>query len=755
VIDLNYSGRQCLLDSPAAVQQDGLAVRKRRSGIRLRSSQLLSNAKSISVLSPTREETGQERNSPGFPPQTDFTGDTNLKPRIFQTTGSPQNFAASADSGDCASPTKLKLRLKDPFYTPEATSSGGGSWLGHDNKEEATVVGQTGSRRGTITGRSSRSSIPTTPSIWAAHEIGTTPYEGKHKANVTLKEQEVPESRQIGSAQSNRKARRPSIRVPQGLVSARIHGIITKDPGREPPTPGSRALVESTNLSSVNRRHQSQQDLPTPKHVSVKADPLARVSQEEDIASLASLAEVLDSEVVDAGETVSMLLTNMPNGNCTPTYTSEDQNLSFDVLDHRGTRSGTIAKGQKSIHVRTSDSTSTTGPHIVAQMAPITPQKTRFDSGGRRQRIMGSVKALAAKFDRSQPTAGHSTSPTKTPTQSRGLISSYTVNASPASKSQVSNTPDRSLQQVRNTQPAWRQTSVSPTKSDATIHRQSKRINETPEKPVSSIFRSTSKRNSAAASPRPTRLTVVQNAENKTPPAATCAELHKNAGTITTNMILASTTSTLLQNTGDGTTDVVPCEQSNITPMVSGRELEKSSESITSEAPTPFQIYISQPEALPVPVSPFRKLDETPRRRSASMLYALVQELERKLKVKVEEVERLKLELASRTDLDDLTARLRITQTDMEYWRYRAETAEGKLQALSEAEYGSGPGNFDGCHELEESDPGEHQVRKVLADVAELRHEMSMSFKGAAFENYRENDARHTTTEMVEGVSQD
>jgi hypothetical protein len=137
------------------------------------------------------------------------------------------------------------------------------------------------------------------------------------------------------------------------------------------------------------------------------------------------------------------------------------------------------------------------------------------------------------------------------------------------------------------------------------------------------------------------------------------------------------------------------------------------------------------------------------------MLYALVQELERKLKVKVEEVERLKLELASRTDLDDLTARLRITQTDMEYWRYRAETAEGKLQALSEAEYGSGPGNFDGCHELEESDPGEHQVRKVLADVAELRHEMSMSFKGAAFGNYRENDARHTTTEMVEGVSQD
>jgi hypothetical protein len=290
---------------------------------------------------------------------------------------------------------------------------------------------------------------------------------------------------------------RASSRVLESRVSSHARRIAASEPGQRLTLPVRSHRTSKSTLDDSRRRSARA----GASQFGSSKDPLTRVSREEDIASLATLARALDvldksteadvklgiaddsrsnndSLVVHApayrqpiaadaqsGSQASAIRHGPPNIHA-PSSDSKKLPNSERIIPQERQEHGTVSSlGQKSI---TPNNKSTVNP-----TSPKTPQQRQVVSStkGNYGPPRGNVKALAAKFNTADsppsvpPAAKSPTKSLRMDTQSRfespkdNLVAPYTTNPPSPTRSQKSGISDKTPRSVRNLMPVDRNSS--------------------------------------------------------------------------------------------------------------------------------------------------------------------------------------------------------------------------------------------------------------------------------------------------------
>jgi hypothetical protein len=527
-------------------QNDSLKVRKRRSNPRPLSSQRLSVAKSLSVLSPTAEEHAKENESamhsepPHMKEKSNASSSSNKENRplpddVLKGKTSPQH--SSPESLCSASKEKsmtihaqpidhrkhmepsLSLVTGVPMETPKTFRSTNKEFVVHFEKGNATEsVTREISRKSTPIGGSTwvppaaqptrtllkplspspppqNSSRSLGPVAWAKKSLSSMQSRGPGETPQPIPNQRKPKVLLF----------RGSTRDPEEWVSKDERRLGGSDPGMPTKVPDRSPRKVSKSLYDDPQRKRKLLELDYAKKFPTR-DPLASISQEEDLASLAELAQALDfleeqdgansgsktdavkqemSSLAGSGKTTTSnwregasvvkssehearaAQVRHPKINC-PTLTGEER-----IEQRNPSPSKVGAKSQA-----TSTDSIVAGPptpkRILAIPNPVTPKsqtnQKRNPVGANSGNLPGSpsskFSALVEKFNNpgSQTTPDRSRlrPPKKSLTISmaeddykrnnspnRGLIAPYTTNPPSPTKSQNSGKSDKTPQSIR------------------------------------------------------------------------------------------------------------------------------------------------------------------------------------------------------------------------------------------------------------------------------------------------------------------
>jgi len=490
-----------------------------------------------------------------------------------------------------------------------------------------------------------------------------------------------------------------SIEVPGGIVQRRLRGITASDPGLQPPS-GFRAF-----LPTLSRVRPKEGDLRLKSRYPTRSagtssyvirnqskDPLTKISQEEDLASLASLAEIIGSEDWPADTPQPATSSPIKEENLIAGLV-EDVDISVPLVSEGYTKLEKSPACDKKERPQISDKHPSNFEFNIQSAEPITPQTPTINSGNsgyEARSISRSVRALAARFDSAYMGSRPSPSSSK-PLASRHLnkssfvetamISGYITNA-PRTRSQRSSKSDRSLMSSCPI-PSKRRTQTSPIKSAKTDN--GSRL--------------------ALGSPLPLKFSpYTPSKPSKNSNLHPALEQGYREPSYISDFKSPSTIPSNLSRTGDGHASF------GLPRMVSMRALLPR----PKEPPVAHYINLARPPSAPVPPHSV-DLTDTPfdvlpvhspeitgsmasdaqsistvahvlKGRGNSLLYSQIQRLKRQLDIQMEDAEQLRRQLAAKGsthDLGTLSEELRQTKRDLKIWKDRAEIAEKRLEILS------------------------------------------------------------------------
>lgn len=429
-------------------------------------------------------------------------------------------------------------------------------------------------------------------------------------------------------------------------------------------------------------------------------DALKRVSQEEDVASLASLAQVLLSQGNN-----ELKFATASDIDAEP---SSEVDVANNMLDEKGAAkvlAPHIARSEKrntaiednsaveplNHKSRTSGRATETNNYPSTPKRPMTTDPSITPKGR-----MGSVKSLAAKFnsaDRGTDTIS-SSSPTRSPILGRGklglqaqnsILSNYTTNASPVSPARNSSKSSRSFTTVRN------------------LHTPDKMAVSPMQPPLHSGLdvshpKFASRTNGSPRAETPSRWRTLRQGKKYRVDTDSCSTMS------CTNNLFQILPSLQRSGEGNGSSDVTrhpsmgtvlprPAEP----PVAQHLNLARPPSTPLRNVPRPSNGPRSSNGSYLTSPQPFSSLvNPTPsgspfgigfHGRDTSMLYSQITNLQRLLEARTEEVDHLRRQLATKDSLNDLgtlTEQLREEKRETTTWRKRAEMAEKRLERLSQ-----------------------------------------------------------------------
>jgi len=485
-----------------------------------------------------------------------------------------------------------------------------------------------------------------------------------------------------------------SSRISQDAIVRRFVGHRATDPGHFPSRSRS-----SFKASEECPRHQNCEASliigDGGSHFS--KDPLKRVSHQEDMASLASLAQVILSE--DDGDDKTLATSDLNVHSSLPLGSSNSIRAEKD--------SGTspqsyLNKYKKPDATNTSESPALNALESMSKAlgglplhSPSTPRRPRTDPATSARDAMGTVKFLAAKFDTAEQEilSNSPASPSKLALSTRGkfalpaqgsILSTYTTNPSPQYPSRDSAKSNRSFQAVRK-QRFQAGNAASP--------------QTTPTKSGLPGFH-----------PKSASLMHVSGPTTTSPGWATVRRAAKKSQDNGNFSLTTGTVKSLfqvsanLQTSGDGGKSL-------------GMPLQPSIEKVLprpTEPPVALHMNLSRPRSTSI-TSDLRSLNDPRlshrsseiglRGRGTSMLYSQITNLQKLLETRTEEVDNLRRQLATKGSLNDLgtlSEQLREAKREAMSWQKRALMAERRLERLSQlAPMGKNDAKGDGASILD------------------------------------------------------
>jgi hypothetical protein len=656
------------------------------------SSQILSGAKSMSILAPTVEENPLEdrlekpslkcdhniiQNALHFHERDSIKATQSTQ--TFHTARSEQPPDKPNQNGATILPVETRVRLVNEDFvctelqTRHLTSIPDEGEANMDAPQEE-LEEQVSSRQGT-----KAISVDTDDLPWLENRASPSP--GRQNQHREMWEQSRAT---LASLESSNKAQPNFIaspQVPTGIVSSLLRGIPASDPDCEPPS-GFRRLWKSRQTASPPPDREPSTPMGGSNMVgSYTKDPLAGVSHEEDIASLASLAEVIQTqddilyssspskeELIKPSDTPFKVI--RPRAGNIPSVGSVSE-LPVGEPSWKTTDLEPLAVSLKV--------TSTTSPGDIDK-ALATPRRSATESSIVGRSRGSSVKVLAARFNNAGTNVRQSTSPIITPDSrrfrnspvERAVVSPYTVNTSPIPMTLTLRGPSRSFRATHNEIVVHGHTVVSPNKVKGTASSLLQKPFFTNSHPQGNHGPPQwPKLRPVNRSPRPDSG-VVQNEDCSIVPLPHSSSLHR---------------------TGDGNFSFTIPPKSSL-----GTVLPRPEEPLVDEFMDLSRPSATRPDNYSSSLSfstPSRDIfggmsnsefvGQKPGSHGTSILYSQIQHLYRQLKAKEEEAEDLRRQLMTKDSLNDLgtlSQHLRQAKRDSAVWRGRAEIAEKRLEML-------------------------------------------------------------------------
>lgn len=657
------------------------------------SSQILSQAKLMSYLAPAIEE------NPTVDRQEQPLSDVDPKivqnaPRLRERDGvkvarstqtfhtaisEPLEISNQKEATTVPGEAESHIVKQDPISTESQTRR---FVSASDDRECNTDTPRPTPEEQTSSGQYNKNVAIDIPTLTSVENRATSPRDGQNQHKEPLRQSRAT----LSPLESPNKAQakpKDSSQVPAGIVSSRLRGIAASDPGCEPPS-AFRRLWKSCHQASPPRDRNLNTTLDGSMVVeSHTKDPLTKVSQEEDIASLASLAEVIQSQD-DILYLTSLSKEEPIEHPDTPFKTTQPRaRITPSIAPVSGPH---IADSVLKITDREPLGEQLKVPRSTALFGntdkpPTTPRRSATESSILGRSSGSSVKALAAKFNNTETNARQSPSPINTADTrrfrsssiERAVVSPYTVNTSPIPMSLTLKGSSRSLQVTHNEMVVQSHTAASP---DKVREGTSPRL-------LNPLFTKMNPQNNSGppqwpklrpvnSSPRPdSTLVRIDNGHTGSFPDS--SNLHRTGD--------GNLSFTISRKSSFGTVLPRPDEP----PVAGFAGISRASGACSDGYSSPFGISDPNHDTFSgVLSSPLVSQKESG--RSTSMLYSQIQYLYRQLKAKEDEVEHLRQQLMTRDRLNDLSSlgqQLRQAKRDSTLWRGRAEIAEKRLEMLT------------------------------------------------------------------------
>lgn len=427
-------------------------------------------------------------------------------------------------------------------------------------------------------------------------------------------------------------------------------------------------------------------------HSNHSIDPLQRVSKEEDMASLASLAQAILSEDGGSNEVMTSSETGAQSG-LPPSF--------YKNIAMRGpvTPSRSLLENQR-LKLSNSKTPTADAPKLrKLSRGPLTPDKSLrrrpMTDPAISRPITSTVKSLAQKFNEAEQGASlkatvlqprKSTSERGRPTlrTQNSVISEYTSNPSPQSPSRSPNRPNRSLQsscsRVFHDRDAVAPQSTPTKRSGLYRKSTSSLIQLSDSKPTSP---------SRAAKYCPVNE-FRQNGDSELPQSPLRSLVR---GPSSHN------------ERGDGNDS----HESRRQPA-NGKVFPRDTEPPVARYLNGARSKTTSADDNPRSYDEVHGSAELKRQgRGTSLLYSQITSLQKLLEARAEEVENLKKQLAAQGKLNNagtLSEQLREAKRNTDIWQKRALIAETRLERLSLAPMGKDVGKGNGVSSLEREDGG-------------------------------------------------
>jgi len=640
-------------------------IKKSRSKIRPMSSHRLSATGSINILSPTVEEQANEtRVKPNYP-------------------------AIPSCTSNIVQPNQVQ-----PLHTTNAAQTEAVKCLSRElgSEPETSNSPQNHSQRGFYLSQRSTHSLPGK----------TTP--GRQQLGTSLTE---PPSPDVSSYKE------PSETM-KHVVSAPVHRIADSDPGQCSVSP-TKTLLQPMKLNLGESRRQLAWT------VSGGMDPLNKVSQEEDLASLAVLARVLSQEEsADDGCDRSNLETPGKRGVEKNKHSSGTESLPRKSTSREkescGSSPSPKPKPSLSPNRRSPGQTSSTVESLATvKRTPVaTPNRSPKNNTPRSNRHIersdetdtaslskvpkkpheavnilqgsprGTVRALTAKFNTASsalPSRFPSTNPdTKGPpnvpavseSPRCSLVAPYMKNTPSPTKSQKSGISDKSIQTIRNPFSIDRGNNSS--KDDITIGI------PTPQR----LLRSSLKDSKSLRPVRKSLEEIVASMGESLGVNNHAANRSRHIAISTPSKVIKKTRSyeytSGLANNGK----LVPEPETSDVSYLSFTHPDATDPTGTAGLAQPQSSFCDAPSVVRSLSSGRPSL--LPTRRN-SVLHGQIRNLQQQLATKTEELQHLKQQLNARSNLDMRTLIESITEArrEVQFWKSRAEVAEKQIEMMRKA----------------------------------------------------------------------
>ena len=518
---------------------------------------------------------------------------------------------------------------------------------------------------------------------------------------------------------------RASSRTLERNAANNVRRIVASEPGNRLPLP-----VRSHRISKSTMEDFSRTDGMTgSSKLSNSKDPLTRVSHEEDLASLATLAQALDA--LDTSVEIDVKLGTCPTNTHVPAshpnQVSKSEHVTIaGIKGHETTESLTQKSGTSNNKITSNPTYSITSQ----QRQVVNSYKGKYDPP------RGSVKALAAKFNTADsppllpPLTNSPTKSLRLNAQSRfdspkdSLVAPYTTNPPSPARSQKSVISDKTPRSVRSLAPDRnpnKQAPSIPFKVSDSAQELSPFMVSGSDKHASPIQDSSPCKNSSS------HRILKSSLKDSTPLRSVPKPLEGNSQSLSSTSVNCSNPySVLLKpiNKSDvaemptlaTSLDLRPAPPKQVhipspmeipTNMLDG---PSGSGSLGRVLPRPDQppvarhIQFSRPQSttgvvkvadLPHSQStsndtalisgPVKAVTSPVPGRSNSMLHGQLQTLQRQLMSKEEEIRHLKQQLEMRGNLEigTLNEQLREAKREIQMWKTRAEVAEKQVEVMT------------------------------------------------------------------------
>jgi hypothetical protein len=457
---------------------------------------------------------------------------------------------------------------------------------------------------------------------------------------------------------------------PKGIVSKRVRVIAASDPG-QPPS-GLFGIARSLAANQEPSQHEPKYVTRSSNGLSSFAhDPLSTISQEEDMMSLASLAKVIETQTEPTIQHSPFKNNIKKESNSTGIESSYATQLSEaqEQLSCEKRGSGNILQRIE-----------------VPIIAPITPRRPIVSSNSG-----GSVKALAARFNSggvvsiSSPVSAKGSVVRRNIRHTRHefeqkVISSYTMNPSSATRS-----PELSARQLNSNRV-----------SDS-IHNPSPSVAA----PHSPCLSSLPKSSDSISNSMPSA--TMDGTRDPVPRYPKFRQFIRNTSDDPEDTLESRGTFAAKQPSKCVRTDFLDLAGTNIVRKSSLRRVLPGPD----EPPADQYVSLKRPRSIPNPnhdhlespyhnpdINPLSVILPTPEvngsaniglRRGTSVLYCQVQRLQRQLQAKADEAEQLRRQLDAKDSLKELgtlSEELRRTKREVVLWKKRAEIAEKQLHVF-------------------------------------------------------------------------